>query len=286
MGCFLCLLAVTVALKLYDDTHRQHSILSNSPVVGHVRYWLETVGPDLRRYIVTGNNEEKPFSRDQRRGALRFLQENQQLFRFRHGPGPGAVIKQSSFPLCDPQPSDDDFDSHCHVPCAKTLDAHRRRTSQFRPQSIVNVSGMSFGWLSNAVVEALNRDATLAPNFTPSGEGCAEPKETLMWIRATAISPTSTCSPRISRLEDMVPREESFSNLLVGCCFRRRITLVVLPHDAVEELSDDGSFPAQVARSRQKRAMALIAKVYCSLLVKLLCIPNTFNTGNAASDQS
>ena len=169
VGCFLCLLAVTVELKLYDDTHRQHSILSNFPVVGHVRYWLETVGPDLRQYIVTGNNEEKPFSRDQRRGALRFLQENQQLFRFRHGPGPGAVIKQSSFPLCDPQPSDDDFDSHCHVPCAKTLDAHRRRTSQFRPQSIVNVSGMSFGWLSSAVVEALNRDATLAPNFTPSG---------------------------------------------------------------------------------------------------------------------
>ena len=65
MGCFLCLLAVTVALKLYDDTHRQHSILSNFPVVGHVRYWLETVGPDLRQYIVTGNNEEKPFSRDQ-----------------------------------------------------------------------------------------------------------------------------------------------------------------------------------------------------------------------------
>ena len=36
-------------------------------MVGHLRYWLETVGPELRQYIVTANDEERPFSRDQRR---------------------------------------------------------------------------------------------------------------------------------------------------------------------------------------------------------------------------
>jgi glutamate synthase (ferredoxin) len=36
-------------------------------VVGHFRYLLEEVGPELRQYIVTSNDEERPFSRDQRR---------------------------------------------------------------------------------------------------------------------------------------------------------------------------------------------------------------------------
>ena len=50
----------------YDVTQRHHAILRNFPIVGHFRYILETFGPELRQYIVTSNNEERPFSRDQR----------------------------------------------------------------------------------------------------------------------------------------------------------------------------------------------------------------------------
>ena len=35
--------------------------------MGHARFWLEAIGPELRQYIVAGNDEERPFSRDQRR---------------------------------------------------------------------------------------------------------------------------------------------------------------------------------------------------------------------------
>ena len=38
-----------------------------SNIIGHFRYWLEAIGPELRQYIVTDNDEERPFSRDQRR---------------------------------------------------------------------------------------------------------------------------------------------------------------------------------------------------------------------------
>ena len=58
-----CLLLVLV----YDLTQRRHAILRNFPVVGHFRYLLEAIGPELRQYIVTGNDEELPFNRDQRR---------------------------------------------------------------------------------------------------------------------------------------------------------------------------------------------------------------------------
>ena len=60
-------LAFVIAIALYDLTQRQHAILRTFPIIGHFRYGLEAVGPELRQYIVTDNNAERPFSRDQRR---------------------------------------------------------------------------------------------------------------------------------------------------------------------------------------------------------------------------
>ena len=56
-----------VALGLYDLIQRRHSILRNFPVIGHFRFLIEKIGPELRQYIVADNDEEWPFSRDQRR---------------------------------------------------------------------------------------------------------------------------------------------------------------------------------------------------------------------------
>ena len=51
----------------WDLWQRRHTILRNYPIVGHLRFLLEAVGPELRQYIVTDNDAERPFSRDQRR---------------------------------------------------------------------------------------------------------------------------------------------------------------------------------------------------------------------------
>ena len=55
------------ATTAYDLVQRKHAILRNFPVVGHGRFLVEKFGPELRQYIVTSNDEERPFSRDQRR---------------------------------------------------------------------------------------------------------------------------------------------------------------------------------------------------------------------------
>lgn len=52
---------------VYDLTQRRHALLRNYPVIGHFRYLLESIGPELRQYIVVDNDAERPFSRDQRR---------------------------------------------------------------------------------------------------------------------------------------------------------------------------------------------------------------------------
>lgn len=61
--------ATATALALVgarDLVQKKHALLRNFPVIGHARYLLETIGPELRQYIVTSNDEERPFSRDQR----------------------------------------------------------------------------------------------------------------------------------------------------------------------------------------------------------------------------
>jgi glutamate synthase domain-containing protein 2 len=55
------------ALAAYDLVQKPHALLRNYPVLGHLRYLLEEIGPELRQYIVSSNDEERPFSRNQRR---------------------------------------------------------------------------------------------------------------------------------------------------------------------------------------------------------------------------
>ena len=59
--------AAVVGVAAHDLLQRRHSLLRNFPVLGHGRYLIEAIGPGLRQYVVAGNDEERPFSRDQRR---------------------------------------------------------------------------------------------------------------------------------------------------------------------------------------------------------------------------
>ena len=59
--------AAAAGTTVHDLIQTKHAILRNFPVIGHARFFLERFGPELRQYIVTSNDEERPFSRDQRR---------------------------------------------------------------------------------------------------------------------------------------------------------------------------------------------------------------------------
>ena len=83
LGVILVVLVVLViGVAIYDVTQRKHAILHNFPIVGHFRYILECVGPELRQYIVTGNDEERPFSRDQRRWVYASSKQENSYFGF------------------------------------------------------------------------------------------------------------------------------------------------------------------------------------------------------------
>jgi len=168
------------AVALYDLTQRQRAILRNFPIVGHFRYWLEAIGPELRQYIVTDNDEERPFSRDQRRWIYASAKRENNYFGFGSDNEMELqpnylIIKHATFPLPTYHPGDREFDPQFRIPCAKIMGGARQRPRAFRPASVVNVSGMSFGSLSGPAVEALNRGSQIAGCLQSTGEGGVSP---------------------------------------------------------------------------------------------------------------
>lgn len=168
--------AVLVLLAIYDIVQKKHAILRNFPIIGHFRYLLETIGPELRQYIVTSNNEERPFSRDERSWVYASAKKQNNYVGFgtdndlEQSPN-HLIIKHSAFPLPDIRPGDPKYDPSYRIVCPKILGESRQRKHAFRPASVVNVSGMSYGSLSGPAVEALNRGCGLAGCLHNTGEG-------------------------------------------------------------------------------------------------------------------
>src|SRR3954454_938539 len=159
--------AALAGLAARDLTQRRHAILRNYPVVGHLRFLLEDLGPELRQYIVASNDEERPFSRDQRRWV--YASAKQQINTFGFGTDNDlesvdslVVFKQSPFPLRPPAKGDPGAAPGYELPAGKVLGGAHSRAQAFRPRSLVNISGMSYGSLSRPAVEALNRGAAAA----------------------------------------------------------------------------------------------------------------------------
>ncbi|MEJ7831546.1 MAG: FMN-binding glutamate synthase family protein [Nocardioides sp.] len=167
--------AVVGAVAARDVTQKEHAILRNFPVVGHARYWIERFGPELRQYVVAGNDEERPFSRDQRRWIYASSKLQNSYFGF--GTDNDVentlgypIIKQRTFSP-NAAPTGRHAGESTPVPCAKVVGAARGRAQAFRPDSVVNISGMSFGSLSGNAITALNKGAALAGCLQNTGEG-------------------------------------------------------------------------------------------------------------------
>ena len=126
------ILAFLGLVLVYDLCQKKHAILRNFPIIGHFRYILEAIGPELRQYIVTDNDEERPFTRDQRRWIYATSNKQNEYFGFgtdndlEQTPN-YVLIKHSSFPLNRPTHSPD-----YPIPCAKVLGQHRNRRRAFR----------------------------------------------------------------------------------------------------------------------------------------------------------
>ena len=176
-------------LACYDVLQRKHAILRNFPVL-HMRYLLESIGPELRQYIVARNDEERPFNRDQRRWVYATSRGKMIILVWHDNDldlTPNYLfIKNSPFPLLRSLGEPD-----YPIPCAKILGQARQRPKVFRVSSVVNVSAMSFGSLSGRAVEAINRGCASAGALHNTGEGGISPHHAhggnLIWQIGTGV---------------------------------------------------------------------------------------------------
>lgn len=63
---WLWIIIALVLVAVRDIFQKKHTISHNFPIVGHFRYILEKIGPELRQYLVANNREELPFNRIER----------------------------------------------------------------------------------------------------------------------------------------------------------------------------------------------------------------------------
>ncbi|MCB9260949.1 MAG: FMN-binding glutamate synthase family protein [Flavobacteriales bacterium] len=154
--------------------NKRHAISHNFPLVGHFRYMLEKIGPELRQYIVANNREELPFNRSER-SWIYSSSKNENNYE---GFGTDKDIHEPNYHFIKPNlfgfKMPDEHPNLEHkdfVPCAKVIGLYNNRKKPFRPASVINISAMSYGSLSGKAVESLNRGAKKAGCYQNTGEG-------------------------------------------------------------------------------------------------------------------
>jgi len=157
---------------------KRHTISHNFPIVGHFRYMLEKIGPELRQYLVANNREELPFNRIERGWIYASAKKennyegfgtDRDIYAHQH-----IFINNAMMPY-KIAPDHPNSINHCFLPCAKVMGLHNNRRRPYRPGSVINVSAMSFGSLSARAVESLNKGVKMADAYHNTGEGGLSP---------------------------------------------------------------------------------------------------------------
>ena len=148
-------------LGVRDTRQTRHSVLRNYPVIGHLRFLLEYIRPEMRQYFIEGDNEAAPFSRQQRSLVYQRAKGESDKRPF----GTQMNVGEIGY----------EWINHSLVPTTLPTHDFRVLIGEGLPQpysaSIFNISAMSFGALSANAILALN-DGARRGNFAhDTGEG-------------------------------------------------------------------------------------------------------------------
>ena len=162
---FIILLPVA-GLGFYDMSQRKHTILRIYPVIGHLRYLLESVRPEIQQYFVESDTNGQPISREfralvyQRAKGQRDTRPFGTLFDVYRNGYEWISHSLAPRPVHDTDPRVRFGGSACTQP----YDA-----------SPLNISAMSYGALSKHAILALNKGAKAGGFAHNTGEGGLSP---------------------------------------------------------------------------------------------------------------
>ena len=164
---FVVITGLLCLLGMRDSLQVQHSVQRNYPVIGHVRWLVEMVRPEIRQYLLESEDEATPFSRSQRSLVYRRAK--------------GISSDHPFGTLMNVYGENYEFIKHAMRPVDETDPQTFRITigndqcTQPYSASIFNISAMSFGSLSANAIRALNKGAAMGGFYHDTGEGSVSP---------------------------------------------------------------------------------------------------------------
>ena len=162
----LIVLVPLLLVGLHDVNQTKHAILRNFPVLGHMRYLLELIRPEINQYFVESNIDGRPFNREDR--SIVYQRAKLELATVPFGTQHDVTavgyewIGHSMYPkhFSGELPRVTIGGPHCTQPYSA---------------SILNISAMSYGSLSMNAIRALNGGAKDGDFYHNTGEGGLSP---------------------------------------------------------------------------------------------------------------
>ena len=158
----LFILVPYILIGLHDVLSTKHTILRNYPVVGHLRYLLEFIRPEIQQYFVESDRDGTPFSREMRSLVYQKSKGVRETIAFGTKNDITSVGYQFSYHSLAPKKVDSSKTKVVigGADCKKPYESSR-----------LNISGMSFGALSPNAIRALNKGAAIGNFAHNTGEG-------------------------------------------------------------------------------------------------------------------
>jgi glutamate synthase domain-containing protein 2 len=155
-------LLFVAAVGVFDLVQSRHSVLRNYPVLGHARFILESLRPELQQYFIERNFDGRPYDRDVRSIVYERAK--------------GTEAEEPFGTERDVYAQNYEFFVHSMAPTPVPDEVPRVRIggpdcTQPYDMALLNVSAMSFGALSSNAILALNKGAALGGFAHDTGEG-------------------------------------------------------------------------------------------------------------------
>ena len=165
---FTALVIAIVVMYIVDITQTSHAVRRNYPVVGRFRYLFETLGEFFRQYFFAQDREELPFNRAERSWVYRSAKNVDSTVAFGStrslDPSGTVIFSNTAFPTL----AGDSVKS-------EALQIGPYCKEPYKPQSIFNISAMSYGAISKPAILALSEGARMAGCWMNTGEGGLSP---------------------------------------------------------------------------------------------------------------
>jgi glutamate synthase domain-containing protein 2 len=170
-------LLALAAVGTGDLLQTSHSVLRNYPIIGHARFLLESLRPEMQQYFIERDYDGRPFDRDTRSLIYERAKGDQEEKPFGTELDVYAVgheyLLHSAAPVDEP-------------PAPHRVTVGGSQCTHPYEMALLNVSAMSFGALSANAILALNTGARLGGFAHDTGEGGLsryhlEPGGDLVW---------------------------------------------------------------------------------------------------------